>query len=118
MLTASLWLVGLAVAGGLGLSCFYLLERRIEGLARLGSYAHGAVGASGVGLMALAAFRLGDDPNGFGRIAVWLLGLTLAAGLAVLATQLRRRKPSGLVVALHATLGVSGFVILVAFASR
>ena len=116
MTAAALWVLGLTVAAGLGLSCFYLLERPIVGRARLASYAHGLAGATGVGLL-LAAVWGAADAQGFGRIAAYSLGATLLAGLIVFAAQLRRRRPSGLVVALHATLGVAGFVIFVAYAS-
>ena len=116
MLTASLWLVGAAVAAGLGLSCFYLLERPIRGAARLASWAHGLVGAAGTALAVTAAFPAAD-PGGFGRLSVYGLGATLLAGVAIFVAQLRRRRPPGLVVVLHATLGMAAFIILLAYAA-
>ena len=51
-------------------------------------------------------------------MAGWLLVSGLVAGVLIAAYQLlRRRRPAGLVVALHATLGVVGMVILLAYVS-
>ena len=109
--------VGAVAAAGLGLSCFYLLERPIRGTARWASWAHGVVGASGVGAFVWGWWRA-PDASGFGRLAGWLLVSGLVAGVLIAAYQLlRRRRPAGLVVALHATLGVVGMVILLAYVS-
>jgi hypothetical protein len=48
-------------------------------------------------------------------LAGWFLGAALAGGGLVVVDQLRRRRPSGLVVALHATMGVAGFVFWLAY---
>jgi hypothetical protein len=52
----------------------------------------------------------------FGRIAAVLLAMALLAGLAIVAIRLRRRRVPGLVIGIHATLAVSGVVILAAYA--
>ncbi len=52
-----------------------------------------------------------------GQAATTLLVSTLIGAAVVVVAQVRRRRPSGLVVALHATLGVAGYVILAAYAS-
>lgn len=117
MLTLALWILAAAVAAGIALSCFYLLERPIRGAARLGVHAHGLLGIVGTGLVAARLIGGAPDPQNFGRIALWMLGLALSGGLVILAAALRRRRAPGLVVALHATVGMGGFVILLAYAS-
>ncbi len=117
MLTGALWLVGLAVLAGIGLSGFYLQERPIRGAARWASAAHGVAGTAGVALVAWSAWSAAADANGFLHLSTYLLGATLLGGLIVAAGVLRRRRTPGLVVALHATLGVAGAVILVAYAA-
>ena len=49
---------------------------------------------------------------GFGRIAAWLLGIGLLVGLLILATA--RRGRVSILVAVHATLAISGIVVLMA----
>ncbi len=102
---------------GIGLCSFYLLERPIRGWARLASIVHGVAGAAGVAVVIAATARATTDPQGFGRLAASFLAVTLLGGLAVAATQLRRRRPAGLLVALHATVGMAGLVILAAYVS-
>lgn len=117
MLTAALWILGVAVLGGIGLAGLHLAERPITGLTRLASAAHGAVAASGV-LLVIGAMLAGRaDPAGMGRMAAGFLAVALLGGLCIVAFQLRRRRAPGLVVALHATLGVGGVVILAAYAA-
>lgn len=108
---AATWVLGAVCAAGIGLACYYLQERPIHGAARWLSIGHGAAGAIGVALVLLAST---PDAQGFRALAGWMLGLALLGGLMVISAQLRRRRPPGLVVALHATLGVAGFVILLA----
>ena len=79
---------------------------------------HGGVAAAGL-LTLIAALR---DPSihaaigvaGFGLAAAWLFGIALALGLVILATARRRRGRVSLLVAAHATLAVSGIVMLMA----
>ena len=117
MLTIALWVLAAAVAAGIALSCLYLLERPIRGWARLGAHAHGLLGAAGTVVVASLVVGGAADPQGFGRTALWMLGLTLLGGLIVLVSSLRHRRVPGLVVALHATIGMGAFVILLAYAS-
>jgi hypothetical protein len=53
--------------------------------------------------------------GGFGRIAAVLLAAALLAGSAVLIARLARRRVPVLVIGLHATIAVSGVVILAAY---
>ena len=116
MLGYAVWLLGGAALLGVALSTFYLAEKPIRGGARWASAVHGLGGGIGVGV-AVYAIALAPDRQGFGRIAAILLGATLLAALLIVATQLRRRRPAGLVVALHAVTGVAALVILAAYAS-
>lgn len=52
-----------------------------------------------------------------GQAATGLLAGTLIGAAMMAVAQIRRRRPSGLAVALYATLGVAGRVILAAYAS-
>ena len=116
MLNIATWILGATVLAGLGLSAFYLTEKPIRGAVRWASAAHGLSGAAGFVLAVLAASHA-LDRQGFGRIAIGFLAATLLGGLVIAAAQLRRRRPPGLVVALHAITGVAGLVILAAYAS-
>jgi hypothetical protein len=80
---------------------------------------HGVLGTIGLGALVLA---LRGPPRGeamgvgpFGRIAAVVLTLALLAGLAVLLSRLRYRRMPGLVIGIHATIAVSGVVILAAY---
>ena len=117
MLTGATWLLSGVGVAGIGLCCFYLLERPIRGWARLASVVHGVAGAAGVAVVVAAVFRAASDAQGFGRLAAGFLAATLLGGLAVAAAQVRRRRPAGLLVALHATVGMAGLVILAAYFS-
>ncbi len=117
MLDAAFWILGVTVAAGLAIGCFYLQERSIRGWARWISAGHGLLGVMGSAVFFVSMAAGASDRNGMGRVATSLLVGTLM-GAAVLAyAQIRRRRPSGLAVALHATLGVAGYVIFAAYAS-
>ena len=115
MLEVAVWVVGAAVLLGVGLSAFYLAERPIQGAARWASVVHGLVGVGGAGLTA-AAVMGAADPQGLGRIALVLLGAALLGATVIVVSNVRRRRPGGLVVALHAIAAVSAAVILAAYA--
>lgn len=116
MLDAAFWILGFTVAAGLAIGCFYLQERPIRSSARLLSVGHGLLGVTGSTLFFVSMVAGASDGNGMGQVAMSLLVGTLIGAAVVVFAQLRRRRPSGLVVALHATLGVAGYVILAAYA--
>ena len=67
--------------------------------------------------MLLVALRRGLPPSaagttGFAPAAAILLGFALAAGLLIAVATYRRRRPAGLLVAIHVSLAVAGFVVL------
>lgn len=117
MLDAAFWILGMTVAAGLALGCFYLQERPIRGFARWTSVGHGLLGVTGSTLFFASMAAGASDRSGMGQAATTLLVGTLIGAAVVMVAQVRRRRPSGLVVALHATLGVAGYVILAAYAS-
>lgn len=74
---------------------------------------HGALGAAGLASL-LLVLRNGLPPSGMGTTgfasaAAVLLGIALLLGLVI---GLRRHRPHGLLVAVHASLAVVGFVVL------
>lgn len=120
MLMVSFIVLGLAVVAGIGLAAAYLLERA-RGLSLVPGVLHGLLG-----LVGFAALLLGlrGPPHGvrmgagsFGLIAATFVGAALLAGAVILVGRLRRRPPSVVVVAVHATLAIAGFVILAAYVS-
>jgi hypothetical protein len=80
---------------------------------------HGLLGIVGLGALLLAlrgpARGVAMGVGGFGSIAALLLAAALLAGLAVLIVRWRHRRVPGLVIGIHATIAVSGVVILAAY---
>lgn len=81
---------------------------------------HGGLGGTGL-LFLLAALHGGAihpaaGVAGFGRIAAWLIGIALLFGLAFLATVRAGRGGASVLIAIHATLAISGIVVLMALA--
>ena len=123
MLLSSLCLIGAAVTLGLGLAIWYLQSegRRIPPFAL--AALHGALAVSGF-ILLLIVLSGPLPPKGdmygaplMGRIAAGFLVLALLTGLLPLNARLRRRRlplPS-LVIGMHATMAISGVVILAAF---
>ena len=81
---------------------------------------HGVTGLAGFVVLLIA---LTGPPRGvamgvgeFGRIGAVLLALTLLAGLGILVVRLRRRRVLALLIGIHATIAISGVVVLAAYA--
>lgn len=81
---------------------------------------HGTLGVIGLILLLLA---LRGPPHGeamgvgpFGRIAAVLIAMALLAGLAILVGRLRHCRVPSLIIGVHATIAVTGVVILAAYA--
>jgi hypothetical protein len=75
--------------------------------------AHGTVGAAGLAMLVLVLCR-GLPPSamgtaGFAPAAAVFIALALVLGLII---ALWRRRPHGVLVAIHASLAVAGFVVL------
>ena len=80
---------------------------------------HGLIALAGLGLLALA---LRGPPRGldqgtgsFGTIAAALIALAALVGLMQLAARLRKKRLPGVLIGVHATLAISGFVVLLAY---
>jgi hypothetical protein len=107
------WILTLAVAAGSGLALWHM-----RGLSRPplpAGIAHATVGAVGLGLLLLA---LGGPPRGvaagagsFGAIAAGLFTVALLTGFVLLLLQ---RK--GVVMAIHAGIAITGYVMVMAWA--
>ena len=111
----------LAVVLGLWLSSLYLLrEEPPKGM--ITGLVHGGLGTAVVALVFLALHfpvtsgrNAGTSAGSFGWTAFYTLLLTLGGGVTILGLNLSRRKISPLLIAMHATLGVAGAVILCAY---
>lgn len=82
---------------------------------------HGAAGAAGLGALILA---LRGPPRGvltgvasFGADAAVLAAGALAMGLGIVALARRSRRGVGLAIAVHATLAITAYVLLLAYVS-
>jgi hypothetical protein len=80
---------------------------------------HGVLGAAGLAMLVLASrgHRRGEamGVGSFGRIAAGLLAMALVAGLAIVVARLRYHRVPGLMIGIHATLAISGVVVLAAY---
>jgi len=118
MLLLSFWLLLSAGLFGSVLGALHLRTGRAQPKAAYGVL-HGLLGAVGLAVLLLA---LRGPPRGvamgvgsFGRVATIILATTLLAGLVIATMYFRRQRPSGLLIAVHATIAISGIVILAAY---
>ncbi|MDA8049651.1 MAG: hypothetical protein M0002_06545 [Rhodospirillales bacterium] len=117
MLDGAFAILFVAVALGTVLALLHLRPGRRPPPWQLGAL-HGLIAAAGLAALFLS---LGGPPRGltngtapFGEFAATLLVLALLAGLGILAMLYTARRP-GLLIAVHAALAVTGFVILAAY---
>ena len=80
---------------------------------------HGLLGLGGLGCL-LAALAgpsrgLGTGTAGFGEISAGLIAGAALLGGGILVQRLRKRRLPGALIGIHATLAVSGFVVLAAY---
>jgi len=118
MLIAAFAFLAAAIALGAALAIIYLRREDGAGLPWPLGALHGALGIGGLCCLALT---LGGPPQGadqgtssFGAISTALISLAAIVGFAAFAHFVKRRR-AGLLVGLHATLAISGFVILAAY---
>jgi hypothetical protein len=80
---------------------------------------HGVAAVAGLGCLALALRGplrgLAQGTAAFGMIAAALLVPAVLLGAGFLVARLRQRRLPGLLIGIHATLAVSGFVILTVY---
>jgi hypothetical protein len=118
MLTAAFTILAFAVLLGSALAVLHMREDAAAPRWPLGAL-HGLIAIAGLASLLLA---LRGPPRGldqgtgsFGTIAATLLALAALAGIGLVAARLRRRRLPGILIGVHATLAVSGFVILAAY---
>lgn len=119
MLTVAFIVLAAAVALGSVLAVLYLGGRTMPAAPWPLSAVHGLLGIGGLCCLALS---LGGPPRGadlgvasFGAVAAALLAMAALAGGGVMMTHRIRRRRAGTLLALHAMLAVSGFVVLAAY---
>ena len=117
LVSVAFWTVTLAVAAGTGLAAWHL--RAVDDVGRppfAAGIAHGVVGAAGLALL-LWALRgpvrgASAGVGSFGLFAAGLFGVALLTGVGLL---FLKRKSS--VMAIHASIAISGYVLLLAWNS-
>jgi len=118
MLIAAFVILGVAVLLGSGLAVLHLQTKRSTPPWSLAAL-HGLFAVGGLSCLALA---LRGPPRGleygvasFGIIAASLITLAALIGVALLATRIFKTRIAGIMIGIHATLAVGGFVILAAY---
>lgn len=119
MLTASVWLLSLAVIAGTILGLWHI--RASEGVGRPPLWigiAHGVAGGIGLALLVPVlngpARGAASGTASFGPMAGWLFGAALITGAFVL---VRRKRGPAITMIVHAGLAVTGWVLLLAWNS-
>ena len=108
MLTFSIVLFALAAVLGLTILLKWIAGR---GASKAVIYSHGAVAATALVLLLLYYLK---HPEGFPTAALVLVVIGALGGLYLFFVELKGRRPIGIAV-VHALLGVSGFLLLLAF---
>ena len=120
LLLAAVWLLGLASLAGLALAVLSQIIRPTGRVWWPGA-AHGALGLAGLAalLLGLRGPALGVEAGAgsFGLVAAGLVAAAALVGLTVFAARLGRWAPSTIVLGLHATFAIAGFVMLAAYLS-
>jgi len=119
MLIAAFLALSVAVLLGTALAVLYLRSKTAAGAPWALTALHGLLGIGGLTCLVVS---LRGPPQGadrgvgsFGAISATLIGLAALAGLGVLLKHLLTRRRAGTLIGLHATLAVSGFVVLAAY---
>jgi|GEM_PF-2604304 len=119
MLIAAFVIVTLAVALGAVLAVMHIQMKSATMPRRQLAALHGLLALIGLGCLILA---LGGPPRGldqgtasFGIIAAALFALAAVLGGGLLASRIFKGRIGGGLIGIHATLAVSGFVILAAY---
>jgi hypothetical protein len=119
MLTAAFIILGSAVLLGAALAVLHQRTEPGAGAPWPVAAVHGLLGVGGLICLVLA---LRGPPRGldrgtgsFGTIGATLIALAALAGGAILITHLRNRRGGATLIGIHATLAVSGFVVLAAY---
>lgn len=118
MLTAAFSVLACAVAIGCALALVHLRSYKAVPVAWWVAALHGLVGLSGLGLLALAlrgpVRGLAQGTASFGIIAASFFVSAALIGGNIFARH-RRGRHAGALIGVHATLAISGFVMLAAY---
>lgn len=118
MLTLAFWILAATVVFGSALAFLHLRAAKLPPWP-VGAL-HGVAGAMGLAVLiyALQGPARGAEygVSSFGPAAAVLVALALAMGLVVLLLA-RLRRTSGLAIAIHSTIAVTAFVLLLAYVS-
>lgn len=115
------WSAGLLAAGAaLGVALVILSQTvQVRRHSLWPGALHGVVGLAAFGLLLLGlrgpALGLQQGAASFGLIAAWLVAAALAFGALLALMRRVQRGPAMLVVGIHATVGVAGLVMLLAY---
>jgi hypothetical protein len=119
MSVAAFLIVAAAVLSG---SMLGVLNLRSEGRSAapwLLAALHGLLGIGGLACLILAlrgpAHELNQAIGSFGIIGAVLIALAALLGVSFMMTRLLKGRPPGILIGIHATLAVGGFVILAAY---
>jgi hypothetical protein len=119
MLNAAFIILGAAALLGTALAALHL--RTDRGVAPPWPLAalHGLLGIGGLSCLVLVLRgplgSLGRETDSFGMMSAALLALAALVGVGILARRLLTGRRAGTLIGIHATLAVSGFVILAAY---
>jgi len=122
MLLATVLLPSTAVVFGIVLALWHLrpVETRRNPQWQIGIL-HGALGIGGLAalILLLQGPRRGDamGVGSFGTAAAWLFAAAIAAGLTIPFLIRRFRTGAGVAIAVHASLAIIGYVLLLAWTS-
>ena len=121
MLIAAFASLAAAVALGSLLAMIHLRGRTDAAIPWPLGALHGLLGIAGLTglLLALRGPPRGLDQGvaSFGAISAGLIALAALAGLGIFFIHVVKKRRAGALIALHATLAVTGFVILIAYLS-
>lgn len=122
MLDIATLILGLAVIAGAVLAVLGLGSRGVAAMKLPLAAVHGVLAVGGFGLLlaALAILPVRGVRTGtqsFGTIAAVALALAAVVGFIMIGLHLRRGRVPGGLVGLHATVAVTGFVVLLVYAT-
>jgi len=116
MLSYALAILSLTGLLGLWLAGKVLMDDKPAGLLGWKQLAHAGSGLAGVAVLYLALASPGGHPaSKFGWTAFTLLAAALAGGLSILAMTLRRKPAPFLLLAVHGSVAIAGWVLLSAY---
>jgi hypothetical protein len=119
MLTAAFAVLAAAVLFGAALAVQFVRGGNANAVPWTVAALHGIVGIAGLGclFLALRGPQRGLDQGtaSFGAIAATLLALAALAGFGVLLMRRGKKQRAGTLIGVHATLAISGFVVLAAY---